>query len=151
MEINAKFDQRVTVSPDQYQWVDSPQPGVERMMLDRIGDEVARATSIVRYAPNSQFPAHSHTGGEEYIVLQGTFADENGEYPAGTYVRNPIGTSHSPRVGAEGAVILVKLQQFSKQDKEPVAINTTTAQWHQGMVPGLQVMPYITLNTKTSR
>ena len=114
MELNANFSERVTITPAQYKWVDSPQPGVERMMLDRIGDEVARATSIVRYAPNSQFPAHSHTGGEEYIVLQGTFADENGEYPAGTYVRNPIGTSHSPRVGAEGAVILVKLQQFSE-------------------------------------
>ncbi len=69
MELNAKFDQRVTVSPDQYQWVDSPQPGVERMMLDRIGDEVARATSIVRYAPNSQFPAHSHTAREESLAL----------------------------------------------------------------------------------
>ena len=81
MELNANFSERVTITPAQYKWVDSPQPGVERMMLDRIGDEIARATSIVRYAPNSQFPAHSHTGGEEYIVLEGTFADENGEYP----------------------------------------------------------------------
>ena len=56
MELNANFRERVTVTPDQYSWVDSPQLGVERMMLDRIGGEVARATSIVRYAPNSQFP-----------------------------------------------------------------------------------------------
>lgn len=141
MELNANFSERVAITPAQYKWVDSPQPGVERMMLDRIGDEVARATSIVRYAPNSQFPAHTHTGGEEYIVLEGTFADENGEYPAGTYVRNPIGTFHSPRVGAEGAVILVKLRQLSEQDLDPVVINTTSAQWHPGMVDGLKVMP----------
>ena len=30
-------------------------PGVDRRMLDHIGDEVARATSIVRYAPHSHF------------------------------------------------------------------------------------------------
>ena len=53
MRLNADFDQRVVVTPEAYRWVDSPMAGVERMMLDRIGDEVARATSLVRYAPNS--------------------------------------------------------------------------------------------------
>ena len=53
MRLNADFSQRVVIPPDEYQWVASPMPGVERMMLDRIGDEVARATSLVRYAPNS--------------------------------------------------------------------------------------------------
>jgi hypothetical protein len=66
-------------------------PGVERMMLDRIGDEVARATSLVRYAPNSTFSPHVHGGGEEFFVLEGEFGDEHRTYPAGTYVRNPIG------------------------------------------------------------
>jgi anti-sigma factor ChrR (cupin superfamily) len=86
--------------------------GVDRMMLDRIGDEVARATTIVRFAPNSAFDAHTHGGGEEYFVLDGVFSDEAGDYPAGTYVRNPIGTSHRPHIGPEGATILVKLHQF---------------------------------------
>ena len=62
--LNADFDQRVVIRPEDYQWVPSPMPGVERMMLDRIGDEVARATSIVRYAPNVQFSSHTHDGGE---------------------------------------------------------------------------------------
>lgn len=51
MQLNADFSERVVVRPEDYSWVDSPMPGVERMMLDRIGDEVARATSLVRYAP----------------------------------------------------------------------------------------------------
>jgi hypothetical protein len=58
-------------------------------MLDRIGDEVARATSIVRYAPASHFSPHVHDGGEEFLVLEGTFQDEHGDYPVGSYVRNP--------------------------------------------------------------
>jgi len=90
--------------------------GVDRRMLDRIGGEVARATTIVRYAPNSSFSAHTHTGGEEFIVLDGVFQDEHGDYPAGTYVRNPPTTNHTP--GSEpGCTIFVKLWQFDMDDR----------------------------------
>ncbi|MDC0088605.1 cupin domain-containing protein [Porticoccaceae bacterium] len=141
MRYHADFDQRVVLYADDYRWQPSPLPGVERMMLDRIGDEVARATSIVRYAPNSVFSAHSHGGGEEFFVLEGLFADEHHTYPKGTYVRNPIGSSHTPKVGAEGAIIFVKLHQFSAEDAEHKIIDTGIAQWFQGMVEGLSVMP----------
>ena len=140
MRINADFSQRVVVRPADYEWVKSPMPGVERMMLDRIGDEVARATSLVRYAPNSTFSAHVHSGGEEFFVLEGEFADEHREYPAGTYVRNPIGTGHTPRIGAQGCLIFVKLHQFDEGDQQPVVIDTNSAQWSPGLVPGLEVM-----------
>ena len=140
MRINADFSQRVVVRPEDYRWVDSPMPGVERMMLDRIGDEVARATSLVRYAPNSEFSSHVHGGGEEFFVLEGEFADEHQKYPAGTYVRNPIGTEHTPRIGAQGCTIFVKLHQFDEADQQPVVIDTTSADWSPGLVPGLEVM-----------
>jgi anti-sigma factor ChrR (cupin superfamily) len=71
MELNADFDQRVLVHADQIEWKNSPMPGVSRRMLDRIGNEIARATTIVRYDPDSQFSPHEHTGGEEFIVLEG--------------------------------------------------------------------------------
>ena len=70
MHLNSDFSKRVVIRPKDYRWVDSPMPGVERMMLDRIGDEVARATSLVRYAPNSSFSPHVHSGGEEFFVLE---------------------------------------------------------------------------------
>ncbi len=93
-------------------------------MLDRIGDEVARATSIVRYAPHSHFSPHIHGGGEEFLVLNGVFQDEHGEYPAGTYVRNPPTSSHRP--GSEpGCTIFVKLWQFDPDDRTPVRIDTS--------------------------
>ena len=139
--LNADFTQRVVIRPEDYSWVSSPMPGVERMMLDRIGDEVARATSIVRYAPNSQFSSHTHGGGEEYYVLDGVFSDEHGDYPKGSYVRNPIGTSHTPRIGEQGANIFVKLRQFSTQDTEQKVIDTRSAKWLPGLVDGLSVMP----------
>ncbi|WP_415889394.1 cupin domain-containing protein [Neptuniibacter sp. SY11_33] len=139
--INADFEQRVVIRPEDYHWVDSPMAGVERMMLDRIGDESARATSIVRYAPFSEFSPHVHSGGEEFFVLEGVFSDEHQDYPQGSYVRNPIGTSHTPKIGKEGATIFVKLQQFNEADNEQKAIDTLKQPWQQGLVDGLTVMP----------
>ena len=139
--LNADFSQRIVIRPEGYRWVESPMPGVERMMLDRIGDEVARATSIVRYAPFSEFSAHTHSGGEEFFVLDGVFSDENGSYPKGSYVRNPIGTSHTPKIGKDGAIIFVKLQQFNAADTTQTVIDTHTTPWRQGLVDGLRVMP----------
>lgn len=126
MELNANFKERVVVQSSELEWVPSPMPGVHRRMLDRIGDEVARATSIVRYAPNSSFSAHTHSGGEEFIVLEGVFQDEHGDYPTGTYVRNPPTSAHMP--GAkDGCVIFVKLWQFDPDDRHQMRVDISTA------------------------
>ncbi|TAM85739.1 MAG: anti-sigma factor [Candidimonas sp.] len=123
MLVNADFPRPAIVTPDQYRWVASPQRGVERMMLDRVGEEQARATSIVRYAPASYFPRHSHPGGEEILVLSGTFSDEDGHYPAGWYLRNPPGSSHEP-FSDEGAIIFVKLRQMAPGENRRIRIDT---------------------------
>lgn len=140
MHLNADFSQRIVIRPEDHDWVSSPAAGVERMMLDRIGGEVARATSLVRFAPNSRFDAHTHDGGEEFLVLDGVFSDEDGDYPAGTYVRNPIGTSHRPHV-TDGCTIFVKLHQFAPDDTAQFSIDTRSAPFRPGMVEGLSVLP----------
>jgi len=123
MELNADFSRRVAVHAARLAWVPSPMAGVERRMLDRIGDEVARATSIVRYAPGSHFSPHTHDGGEEFFVLEGIFQDEHGEFPAGSYVRNPPTSRHTPG-SVPGCVLFVKLWQFDLSDRTEVMINT---------------------------
>ena len=137
MELNADFSQRVAVHAARLPWVASPIAGVDRRMLDRIGDELARATSIVRYAPNSRFSPHTHGGGEEFLVLEGVFQDEHGDYPAGSYVRNPPTSRHTPG-SAPGCVLFVKLWQFDLQDRTPVrrdaqALVYTQAQGRPGV------------------
>lgn len=116
MELNADFTKRALVLSEDIDWVSSPMAGVERRMLDRIGGEVARATTIVRFAPGSAFSPHVHTGGEEFIVLDGVFQDEHGDFPAGTYVRNPPTSQHTPGSQA-GCTIFVKLWQFDMADR----------------------------------
>lgn len=140
MQLNSHFSQRIVILPDQYAFIDSPLAGVSRMMLERAGNEVARATSIVRYAAGSGYSAHTHNGGEEILVLDGIFSDEHGDYPTGTYLRNPPGTAHQP-FSKEGCTLLVKLWQFAAGDNTQLALNTQQAKWLPGLVAGLSVLP----------
>lgn len=121
MLLNDDLSARTLVHAGALGWTASPAQGVDRRMLFRIGAEKARATSIVRYAPGSRFARHDHPGGEEFLVLEGTFQDETGDFPQGSYVRNPPGSGHAP--GSEaGCIILVKLWQFRVDDAEPVVL-----------------------------
>ncbi len=138
--IRADLSQRALLRPGDTPWVGSPSPGVMRRPLDRMGGETARATSLVRYAAGSAFPEHPHPEGEEIFVMDGVFSDESGDHPAGSYLRNPPGSAHSPH-SATGCLLFVKLRQFDPSDKETVRIETHKAEFHPGQVPGLTVFP----------
>jgi ChrR Cupin-like domain len=141
MELNADFSRRVFVHAARLPWAASPMAGVERRMLDRIGDEVSRATSIVRYAPGSHFSPHTHGGGEEFLVLEGMFQDEHGDFPGGSYVRNPPTSHHTPG-SAQGCILFVKLWQFDPADRTQVGLNTGTMPYQPATGrPGVEVIP----------
>jgi anti-sigma factor ChrR (cupin superfamily) len=128
MKIRADFSKKEIVRPGDAEWVASPQPGVNRLMLDRIGEEVARATSLVYFSPGSSFPPHDHGGGEEILVLDGVLEDEHGSYPAGTYLRDPVGTKHQP-FSKDGCLIFVKLRHFRPGDNARVVMDTNAGAW----------------------
>jgi anti-sigma factor ChrR (cupin superfamily) len=138
--INADFTQRLVIPTDELPWIPSPQTGVERCMLDRIGGEVARATSLVRYTAASAFPAHEHALGEEFLVLEGVFSDEHGDYPTGTYVRNPPRSRHTPHT-TQGCIIFVKLRQMPPTESGRIVIDISTSIWKPGGQPGLTRLP----------
>lgn len=131
MFINADFSRRAIVTPAQHHWVPSPLPGVERMMLDRLGGEKSRATSLVRYMPGAGYTPHQHPGGEEILVLSGTFSEGVEDHPVGCYLRNPPGSNHQPFT-REGAVIFVKLWQMFPSEGARVRIETSDpARWQR--------------------
>jgi anti-sigma factor ChrR (cupin superfamily) len=137
--LHMDFAQRIVMTPYAWQWIESPAKTVSRVPLARAAAEHGHATSIVRYAPNASFPEHSHPGGEEILVLEGVFQDEHGDYPAGTYLRNPIGTRHCPR-SESGCLLFVKLCQFAPDDRQQIAIQTRETPFVQGH-GGLRVLP----------
>lgn len=146
MNINSDYSQRVVLNHQDLSWVASPELGVERKMLERVGDEVAKATSIVRYQPGSKFKTHTHDLGEEILVLEGVFSDELGDYPAGTYIMNPPGSSHAP-FSESGCTLFVKLRHLGPDQVEREIIDTKSTEWLQGMVLGLHVMPLMRQGT----
>lgn len=137
MQLNADYSKRAVQLDRENEWVASPLPGVERRMIERNGEEVARATSIVRYAPESRFSPHVHRGGEEFLVLEGTFSDEMGDFPKGTYVRNPVGSRHEPS-SAQGCTILVKLWQMPREDQAYVRLDFERVDGWEALAEGAE-------------
>jgi anti-sigma factor ChrR (cupin superfamily) len=138
--LNQDYSQRVVIRTADLPWEASPAQGVTRKKLEREEAERGRATSIVSYAPGSAFGIHQHPFGEEIFVLDGVFSDENGDYPAGTYLRNPPGSRHAP-FSKQGCQLFVKLCYFDALDQSQLSIDTTTQDWLPGLVDGLSVMP----------
>jgi anti-sigma factor ChrR (cupin superfamily) len=140
--LRADFARREVVLPGDEAWQPSPMAGAEHHVLDRIGEGIARETSIVRYAAGARFgwpPAHG--GCEEFLVLAGSFHDDAGDYPERTYVRDPIGPARVSWAGPDGAVLFLKRHQFTAGDTRRVVIDTRASRWYQGLVPGLTVLP----------
>lgn len=140
MILNPDHSQPVRIDPADLPWLPSPVPGIERRMLERNGAEQARATSIVRYQPGAGFTAHDHPQGEEIFVLDGVFQDEYGVYPAGTYIKNPPGSNHTP-FSDTGCTLFVKLRYMHPEDTQRVVVHTHEATWLPGLVDGLSVLP----------
>ena len=138
--INADRRQLAAVDGGTLPWMPSPVAGVDRRMLERIGGEVALATTLVRYAPGSRFPSHSHELGEEFLVLDGTFSDQSGDYGPGSYVRNPPGSHHAP-FSADGCVILVKLRQMGPDESDTVRVDPVSGCWREERQMGIRSMP----------
>jgi len=144
--LNMQFDQPVVVRTAEMEWQSSPSKGVWRKPLEREAAEHGHTTSLVRYDAGSKFSAHEHPRGEEIFVLDGVFSDETGDYPAGTYIRNPPGSSHSP-FSNEGCDLLVKLDQFGADDVFSLRIDTNKGDWLPGEF-GVRVMPLFYYETE---
>jgi len=137
--LNMNFNETVVIETNQQEWQASPMAGVWRKPLAREAAEHGHTTSVVRFDPGSYFSTHSHPVGEEILVLEGVFSDEHGDYPAGSYLRHPPGSSHRP-FSREGCVIFVKLDQFDAGDTQTLRIDTNSNEWLPGYGE-LQVMP----------
>jgi anti-sigma factor ChrR (cupin superfamily) len=133
------FEERVVIETSNQDWIDSPSSGIKRIPLEREEAESGHTSSIVEYLPGTSFSSHLHPLGEEIFVLEGVFSDETGDFPEGSYIRNPAGSSHAP-FSKNGCVIFVKLNQMDKEDQDRVVIQTQDTEWLEGQ-GGLEVMP----------
>ena len=146
--LNMDFTQPACLLAQDRHWVKSPADGVGRIHLERVAEESGHTTSFVRFEPGSYFPEHSHPQGEEIYVLEGVFSDENGDYPAGSYLRNPPGSRHKPFT-REGCVLFVKLDQFQQDDNQKLVLRPEDQHWQPG-IGNLKVLPLHQHNTEST-
>ena len=80
-------------------------PGSERKVLFH-DPATGMQTWLCRLAPGGVIPFHEHPGIEQTFVLEGAFADDEGECTAGNFVIRAKGSRHSP-VAPNGCTMLV--------------------------------------------
>jgi anti-sigma factor ChrR (cupin superfamily) len=132
MPINMNFNQVAISRPQDQHWERIEVDGISRVYLEHSPGEPGHASSLVEFSPGVSFAHNEHVAGEEAYVLEGVFSDEYGDYPAGTYLRNPPGSSHAP-FSREGCKLFVKINQFQAGDNERIVIRPDERQWQPGI------------------
>ena len=95
----SKNDEQIIIDTNCVSWL-SGQGNLEVMPL-------STQTALVKWPKDEKFIPHKHWGGEEVFVLKGTFMDEHGAYPEGSWIRSPHLSVHFPYVEEE-TIIFVK-------------------------------------------
>lgn len=94
---------RLAIQPHKADW-HRYDHGIEVLPLHRHHEE---QVVLVRLPASAPGIPHAHPGGEEIFVVSGTLQDENGTYPAGTWLRQAPGTAHCP-VALDDVLLWVK-------------------------------------------
>ena len=137
-ELNGDLSRRVAMHCAAMDWQSSPGGEVLRKRLHLVGGaESGQVTSVVRYEPGAAFPAHDHPGGEEILVLEGTFSDERGDWPKGSYLLNPEGYRHAP-YSTEGCLLFVKLRQYGGAGRAELGLEIDSVEWERGEASGIE-------------
>ncbi|MDX1398399.1 MAG: cupin domain-containing protein, partial [Oceanospirillum sp.] len=82
--------------------------GIRGLQVMPLHDFEGQHTALVKWPAGERFQPHRHFGGEEILVISGTFKDEHGDYPAGSWLRSPHMSEHNPFVDEE-TLIMVKV------------------------------------------
>jgi len=106
-QIAADDANTVYVDTNTSAWLPTAVEGQWVMPLYRRDGDDPEYVSLVKWLPDAQIEHPGHSGGEEIFVLEGSFADELGRYPQGTWLRKPPGSALSAYT-CEGCILYVK-------------------------------------------
>ena len=127
MNINDDIRKKVVVHPRNKQWTAEHSGMCETLYLDLVDKVKPVATKLVRISPSSILPPEMIGGGKEVLVLEGTYNDQRGEYPTGSYMRFPPGTKQEAFTD-KGCLLFVKTWQFEPTDRKRVNIDAFRAE-----------------------
>lgn len=137
--MHADLKQRVMVDTQTLPWLTTADGEGACKPLDSLAAG-AGTTSLIRAKAGAVFAPPGGVMGVEMLVLDGALTDARGMYSAGAYLRDPPGVETDLRTET-GCVVFVKHYPFDAEDTAVMRIDTASAQWLPGLVPGLAVMP----------
>ncbi len=85
------------LDPATIEWQETRYPGIFIHLLWLDEGSSGDAAVLIRMDPGCSYPRHRHVREEDVLILEGSYADERGEYHAGTFLRNPAQSVHSAR------------------------------------------------------
>lgn len=91
---------------DKQYWRRAPLPGLELVRVQG-GPRIQGAVAyLARFAPGTSFPAHTHHGHEDVLILQGSYVDDHGKlFRSGDVHSMEAGEEHSFTIGADEACV----------------------------------------------
>ena len=92
-------------------WTSGDRPGMEVLPLYSELDW-PETMCLERMSPGTALPHEVCRGGKEIFVLEGQLEDGDGNYPAGSWLRLPPDSTHTPR-SAEGCICYVKRRHLT--------------------------------------
>ena len=132
--MNSDYEQKVLIDTNTIQWQETQVKNVFKKIL-AIKDK--EETSLIKLNEGSVLNQEQKINSVEIFVLEGTYINEYGEYPQGTYLRLP--EENEALVKSDKACVIFRKTNFFT-DKQKIIIDTNTTLWLQGQ-GNLEVMP----------
>ena len=132
--MNSDYEQKALIDTNTIQWQETQVKNVFKKIL-AIKDK--EETSFIKLNEGSVLNQEQKINSVEIFVLEGTYINEYGEYPQGTYLRLP--EENEALVKSDKACVIFRKTNFFT-DKQKIIIDTNTTLWLQGQ-GNLEVMP----------
>ena len=132
--MNSDYEKRALIDTNTIQWQETQVKNVFKKIL-AIKDK--EETSFIKLKEGSVLNQEQKINSVEIFVLEGTYINEYGKYPQGTYLRLPLENEALVK-SDKGCVIFRKTNFFT--DNEKLIIDTNASAWLQGQ-GNLEVKP----------
>jgi len=90
--LGSDSEQRLLDTAEESHWLPGPTDGTEVLPLHGHG---TGNVMLIRWTASAAFKPGLDPRGDEVLVLKGTLHDSHGQYPEGTWIRNPVETWQS--------------------------------------------------------
>ena len=110
--MNSNYDQRVLIDTDTLSWESTEQAGFFKKLLSSRDNA---ETALIELKANTVLSPSSKINSVELLVLEGSYINEFGEFPQGSYLRLGAEDESSVRT-TQGCIVFRKINYFNDEN-----------------------------------